>query len=56
MSLVVIIPRDFDAEPLEGQEIAQVVSMYNSGLVDQSTLGICSKEFSRRREIDEVEL
>lgn len=33
----VIIPRDFDAEPLEGQDIAQVINMFNSGLVDQET-------------------
>ena len=33
----VVIPRDFDVDPLDGSEIAQVVNMFNSGLVDQGT-------------------
>ena len=33
----VVIPRDFEVDPLDGSEIAQVVNMFNSGLVDQAT-------------------
>ena len=37
VSPVAVIPRDFDVDPLDGAEIAQVVNMFNSGLVDQET-------------------
>ena len=33
----VMIPRDFDLQPLEGQELTSVNNLFNSGLIDQET-------------------
>ena len=33
----VVIPRDFNVDPIDGQDVNAIVSLFNSGMVDQET-------------------